>query len=84
MVYWDKPQVWSILGWSQLDGDLISEAIDSFLKNDDAQHYQDVILCINKYNKVELELGKSKKCDIWTKIIWKRTIWRTGHMVVMV
>jgi len=52
--YWDKPQVWSILGRAQLDNDLIQEAIESFLKADDAQHYQDVILSVNKYNKVEL------------------------------
>jgi len=52
--YWDKPQVWSILGRSQLDSDLIQESIESFLKADDAQHYQDVILAVNKYNKQEL------------------------------
>jgi len=52
--YWDKPQVWSILGRSQLDSDLIQESIESFLKADDAQHYQDVIIAVNKYNKVEL------------------------------
>jgi len=46
--------VWSILGRSQLDSDLIQESIESFLKADDAQHYQDVIIAVNKYNKVEL------------------------------
>jgi len=41
-------------GRSQLDSDLIQESIESFLKADDAQHYQDVILAVNKYNKQEL------------------------------
>ena len=33
---------------SQLDNDLVVEAIDSFLKADDAQHYQDVIAVLIK------------------------------------
>merc|ERR1719491_1530827 len=41
--YWDKPDVWSILGRSQLDSDLIQESIESFLKADDAQLYQELI-----------------------------------------
>ena len=46
--YWDKPEVWSILGRSQLDNDMVLDAIISFLKADDAQHYQDVITSANK------------------------------------
>eukprot|EP01083_Nonionella_stella_P182989 659971_1 len=52
--YWDKPEVWSILGRAQLDSELILEAIESFIRADDAQHYQDVIASVNKFGKIEL------------------------------
>ena len=46
--------VWSILGKAQLDNDLISESIASFIKADDAQHYQNMILSVNKFNDDKL------------------------------
>jgi clathrin heavy chain len=66
--YWDKPDVWSILGRSQLDCDMVSEAIESFLKADDAQHYQDVIASANKIDAFEdlikfLQMARSKVRD---------------------
>jgi len=41
--YWDQPDVWSLLGKSQLDRELVKDAIVSFLKADDATHFADVI-----------------------------------------
>lgn len=41
--YWDQPDVWSILAKAQLDKELVKEAIQSFLKADDATHFLQVI-----------------------------------------
>jgi len=41
--YWDQPDVWSLLGKAQLDKEMVKDAIVSFLKADDASHFNDVI-----------------------------------------
>jgi len=41
--YCEKEEVWGILGVAQLKQDMINESIESFLKAQDAQHYEDVI-----------------------------------------
>eukprot|EP00470_Lotharella_oceanica_P000157 CAMPEP_0170168224 /NCGR_PEP_ID=MMETSP0040_2-20121228/1346_1 /TAXON_ID=641309 /ORGANISM="Lotharella oceanica, Strain CCMP622" /LENGTH=635 /DNA_ID=CAMNT_0010406427 /DNA_START=12 /DNA_END=1919 /DNA_ORIENTATION=- len=40
---WDKPDVWVILGKSQLESKMVKEAISSFLKAEDPQYFEDVI-----------------------------------------
>ena len=35
--------MWSLLGKAQLDGGMIKEAVDSYIKADDASTYSDVI-----------------------------------------
>eukprot|EP00469_Lotharella_globosa_P008929 CAMPEP_0167789858 /NCGR_PEP_ID=MMETSP0111_2-20121227/10948_1 /TAXON_ID=91324 /ORGANISM="Lotharella globosa, Strain CCCM811" /LENGTH=1760 /DNA_ID=CAMNT_0007682131 /DNA_START=48 /DNA_END=5330 /DNA_ORIENTATION=+ len=40
---WDKPDVWVILGKSQLEAKMVKEAISSFLKAEDPQYFEDVI-----------------------------------------
>lgn len=46
--YWDKPEVWSILGHALLSDSQITESIDAFLKANDAKHYEDVIQAAGK------------------------------------
>ena len=41
--YWDQPAVWSILAVAQLQAGEVKEAIQSFLKADDATQFQMVI-----------------------------------------
>ena len=41
--YVEKEQVWGILGLAQLKQEVISEAAESFLKAQHAQHYEQVI-----------------------------------------
>lgn len=41
--YWDKPEVWSILGQALTADGQITEAIDAFLKANDTKHFEDVI-----------------------------------------
>lgn len=41
--YWDKPEVWSILGRAQLDQKMVKEAIVSYIKADDASHFGQLI-----------------------------------------
>jgi clathrin heavy chain len=53
--YWDQPDVWSILGKAQLDRMMVKEAIASFLKADDATHFQAVIFA-SKNNESYSEL----------------------------
>jgi len=45
----NQSDVWSILGKAQLDNDMISESIESFLKAKDAQYYQNVIAMVSKF-----------------------------------
>jgi len=40
---WDKADVWVILGKAQLDGKMTKEAINSFLKAEDPEYFEDVI-----------------------------------------
>eukprot|EP01006_Ploeotia_vitrea_P038806 TRINITY_DN66279_c7_g9_i1.p1 TRINITY_DN66279_c7_g9~~TRINITY_DN66279_c7_g9_i1.p1 ORF type:complete len:1733 (+),score=1150.79 TRINITY_DN66279_c7_g9_i1:482-5680(+) len=41
--YWDKPDVWSILGKAQLDANMVAEAIASLLRAQDPSHYREVL-----------------------------------------
>jgi len=53
--YWDKPEVWSILAKAQLDQSMVAEAIDSYLKADDASQFR-VVLPIAKENGLLKEM----------------------------
>ena len=43
--------MWSLLGKAQLDGGMIKEAVDSYIKADDASTYSDVIRAGNNSGK---------------------------------
>ncbi len=43
----NQPPVWSLLAKAQLDGALVKEAIDSYIKADDPSTYTDVIQAAN-------------------------------------
>lgn len=51
--YWDKPEVWTILGQALLTDGQITESIDAFLKANDAKHYEDVIQAAGPAEKWE-------------------------------
>ena len=66
--YLNKPEVWSILGRAQLSCSSVKEAIDSFLKANDAQYYKEVIAAGNEQNEFEkliafLTMARSKVRD---------------------
>lgn len=66
--YWDKPEVWSLLGKAQLNDGQIVNAIESFIKADDAQYYQDVIRVANEKGEFKhlitfLTMARSKVKD---------------------
>jgi len=66
--YWDKPEVWSLLGKAQLNDGQIVPSIESFIKADDAQYYQDVIRVSNEKNEFKhlitfLTMARSKVKD---------------------
>ncbi len=41
---------------SQLNNDMINESIASFIKGNDAEYYNDIILKANEYNEYELNI----------------------------
>ncbi|XP_075389517.1 clathrin heavy chain 2 isoform X1 [Tenrec ecaudatus] len=49
----NKPAVWSQLAQAQLRKDLVKEAIDSYIKADDASCYQEVVQAASKSNNWE-------------------------------
>lgn len=67
-VYLGEPEVWAILGRKQLDEKMVKEAIESFLKAEDATHYADVIAASNEATTWEelityLKMARSKVRD---------------------
>lgn len=67
--YWDQADVWSILGKAQLDGQLVKEAIASFLKAEDATHFLDVIQAAKNGSAFEeliqfLKMARAKVKDV--------------------
>jgi len=63
--YCEKPEVWGILGEAQLNQELIAEAVESFLKAQDAQHYERVIEVAEQHEAWEvlieyLKMARSK------------------------
>lgn len=67
--YWDKPDVWSLLGKAQLDKDLVKEAIASFIKADDAAHFADVIAASKSADAFDdlilfLKMARAKVKDV--------------------
>ena len=47
----NQPPVWSLLAKSQLDGAMVKEAIDSYIKADDPSTYTEVIQAANAQSK---------------------------------
>jgi clathrin heavy chain len=47
------PEVWSKLGRAKLEHDIVDEAIDAFIKSNDAEKYIDVIFAAQRQNKFE-------------------------------
>lgn len=47
----NDPAVWSQLGRAQLNGGLVKEAIDSFIKADDPTQYMEVVSVASKSGK---------------------------------
>lgn len=43
----NQPAVWSLLAKAQLDGSMVKEAIDSYIKADDPSTYTEVIQAAN-------------------------------------
>lgn len=43
----NQPPVWSLLAKAQLDGEMVKEAIDSYIKADDPSTYTEVIQAAN-------------------------------------
>jgi len=54
--YCEKPEVWGILGVAQLSREQINDSISSFLKANDASHYEQVI-------------EVAEKCEAWEVLI---------------
>jgi len=52
-IYLDEQDVWGLLGKAQLDTKDLTSAIESFLKADDAQHYEQVIADANVSQEFE-------------------------------
>jgi len=52
--YCEKPEVWGILGVAQLKQDSIDSSIESFLKANDASHYEAVIECAERNEAWEI------------------------------
>ena len=52
--YCEKPEVWGILGVAQLARDQINDSIESFLKANDASHYENVIECAERNDAWEI------------------------------
>ena len=47
----NQPAVWSLLAKAQLDGAMVKEAIDSYIKADDPSTYTEVIQAANAQSK---------------------------------
>jgi clathrin heavy chain len=74
---WDQPEVWSILGVAQLAQGEVKEAIQSFLKADDAKHYAAVIAAAKSatfftelIDYIKMARGKLKEAAIDGELVY--------------
>eukprot|EP00494_Astrolonche_serrata_P002058 UN02064 len=69
--YCESQEVWGILGLAQLKAELIEEAIESFLKAEDAQHFEAVIEVAEKKQawSVLIEFLKMAREKVRQKVV---------------
>ena len=53
--------MWSLLAKSQLDGEMVKEAIDSYIKADDPSTYTEVIQAANAQSEIERERDRERE-----------------------
>lgn len=68
----NEPPVWSLLAAAQLRGDLVKEAIDSYIKADDPTTYMQVVGAVQSSGNFEdlvryLQMARQKVCPCFAK-----------------
>lgn len=68
----NEPPVWSLLAAAQLRGDLVKEAIDSYIKADDPTTYMQVVGAVQSSGNFEdlvryLQMARQKVCPCFAE-----------------